>query len=50
MERRCVALGQLIDAFHKDTPIYFTIEDAVLLTKLMEGAYTSWKTGKKVVY
>ena len=43
-------LEQWIGAILRDEPIHFTIDDAVMLTQLMDGAYRSHRTGCQVVF
>ncbi len=44
------ALEQLVGAILRDEPIYFTMDDAVMLTELMDGAYRSHKLGRHITY
>jgi len=44
------ALEQLVGAVLRNEPIHFTIDDAVVLSELMDGAYRSHKLGCQVTY
>lgn len=44
------ALEQLVGAILRDEPVHFTIDDAVVLTELMDGAYRSHKLRRQIMY
>ncbi|NLM55671.1 MAG: Gfo/Idh/MocA family oxidoreductase [Firmicutes bacterium] len=44
------ALEQLVGAILRNEPVHFTVDDAVLLTELMDGAYRSHRLGQHITY
>ncbi len=44
------AVNQFVGACLRDEEIVFGIDDAVKLSELMEGAYKSWKEGRRVSF
>lgn len=44
------ALQQLVGAVLRDEPIHFNIDDAVVLTELMDGAYRSHKLRRQIMF
>ena len=44
------ALEQLVGAILRDEPIHFNIDEAVVLTELMDGAYRSHKLRRQIMF
>ena len=49
-EKEPLPIDQWIDAVVNGKPSPFTIDEAVMLTRLMDGAYKAFETGAKATF
>ena len=49
-EKEPLPIDQWVDAVVNGKPSPFTIDEAVMLTRLMDGAYKAFETGAKATF